>query len=123
MGDDSARFSGGPGYRLVDRIELRDPTQGFRRDWRAGRLVNVKELAPCVRPTGCQHDVATVGQPLEPGITVNLQNAAECFEVRGGPLPPAVGTVEVDGCPVIGPPPMPIVSWIKPQTPRPCGTP
>jgi hypothetical protein len=27
------------------------------------------------------HDVATRGQPLEPSITVNLQNAVECFEV------------------------------------------
>jgi hypothetical protein len=27
------------------------------------------------------HDVASRGQPLEPSITVNLQNAVECFEV------------------------------------------
>ena len=48
--------------------------------------MNVKELAPSVRPTGRQHDVATRGQPLKSSITVNLQNAAECFEMRGGPL-------------------------------------
>src|SRR5215471_1140603 len=52
---------------------LGDAAQSFRRDWRAGRFVNVKELAPCVCPTGRQHDVATLGQPLESGVTVNLQ--------------------------------------------------
>jgi hypothetical protein len=72
--------------------------------------VNVKELAPGVGPTGRQHNVATLGQPLESGITVNLQNAAECFEVRGGPLRLAIGTVEVDGCRWIGPTPRPIVA-------------
>src|SRR5262249_27932282 len=68
-----ALFGSAPPYRLLDRIELGDAAQSFRRDWRAGRFVNVKELAPCVCPTGRQHDVATLGQPLESGVTVNLQ--------------------------------------------------
>jgi hypothetical protein len=45
--------------------------------------IHLVELAPRVRPTGCQHNVATHGQPLEPGIAVDLQNAAEAFEVSG----------------------------------------
>src|SRR5215813_31899 len=77
-----------------------------------------KELAPCVCPTGRQHDVATLGQPLESGVTVNLQNAAECFEVRGGPLRLPIGTVEVDGRRWIRPTPRPIVACINPQSAR-----
>ena len=78
----------------------------------------VEEFAPCVRPTGRQHDIATLGQPLESGITINLQDAVECFEVRGGSLRLAIGTVEVDDCRWIGPAPRPIVARINPQSAR-----
>ena len=67
-----ALFGGTTPDGLFDRIEFRDPTQGFRCDWRTGRLVHVKELAPCVRPAGRQHDTATRSQPFESGITINL---------------------------------------------------
>src|SRR5207253_10288603 len=69
-----------------------------------------------VRPTGRQHDVATRGQLLKSSITVNLQNTLEFFEVRGGSLRLAIGTVEVDGCRWIGPAPWPIVARIDPQS-------
>ena len=88
---------------MLPRIEVSmalssgDPTQDFRRDWRAGRLVHVKELAPGVRPTGRQHDIAARGQPLEPGITINLQDAMKSFEVRGGSIRLAIGTAGIPG--------------------------
>src|SRR5947209_2312150 len=55
-------------------------------------------------------------QPLESGITVNLQNATKSFEVGGGSLRLAIGTVKVDGCRRIGPTPRPIVARIDPQS-------
>src|SRR5205814_5969201 len=66
--------------------------------------------------TGGQEDIATRGQLLEPGIAVDLQNAAESFEVRGWTLRLAIGTVEVDGRRRIGPGPGPIVARIDPQS-------
>src|SRR5258708_13832527 len=80
--------------------------------------MHIEELAPRVRPTGCQHDLATLSQPLEPGVTIDLQNAMECFEVGGGSLRLAIGTVEVNRCRRIGSAPRPIVSRIDPHSPH-----
>src|SRR6266511_4723704 len=110
-----ALFGGAPADRPLDRIELGNPAQGFGGDRRAGRLVQIIELPSRVRPTGCQQDVATRGQPLEPGIAVDLENAAESFEVRSWALRLAVGTVEVNGRRRIGPGPGSIVARIDPQ--------
>src|SRR5262249_3913095 len=90
-------FRGTSSDGLLERIKLADPAQSFGGDWRAGRLVQVVELTACVCPTGGQHDLAPRGQPLESGVTVNLQNAAESFEMRGWPLRLAVGAVKIDG--------------------------
>src|SRR5262249_58738707 len=83
---------------------------------RAGRLVQVVELPARVCPTGGQYDLAPRGQPLESGVTVNLQNAAESFEMRGWPLRLAVGAVKIDGGRRIGPAPGPVVARIDPQS-------
>ena len=63
-----ALFGGAPPDGPLDGIELGDPAQGFGSDRRAGRLVQIIELSPRVRPTGGQEDIATRGQLLEPGI-------------------------------------------------------
>src|SRR5262249_35032047 len=109
-------FRGASSDGLLERIKLADPAQSFGGDWRAGRLVQVVELTACVCPTGGQHDLAPRGQPLESGVTVNLQNAAESFEMRGWPLRLAVGAVKIDGGRRIGPAPGPVVARIDPQS-------
>src|ERR1700740_1013771 len=73
------------------------------------------KLPASVCPTGCQHNVAAHGQPFESGVTVNLQNATESFEVRGGSLRLAVGAVEVDRGRRIWSVPRPIVARIDPS--------
>src|ERR1700739_4870544 len=78
--------------------------------------MQVVELPAGVGPTGCQHDTAAHGQPFESGVTINLQNAAESFEVRGGSLRLAVGAVEVDGGRRVWSAPRPIVARIDPQS-------
>ena len=75
--------------------------------------MQVVELPACVCPAGCQHDVAARGQPFESGVTVNLQNAAECFEVKGRSLRLAVGAVVVDRGRRIGSTPRPIVTRVE----------
>ncbi len=64
---------------FLDGIELGDPTQGLGGDRRAGRLVEVIELASGMRPACGEDDVAACGERLEPGITVDLQYALEAF--------------------------------------------
>src|SRR5438034_8290875 len=103
---------------LLDCIKLADPAQNFGSDGRPGGLMQVVKLPACVCPTGCQHDVAVCGQPFEAGVTVNLQDAAECFEVSGGALRLAIGAVEVDGGRRIAPAPRPIATRVEPQSAR-----
>jgi hypothetical protein len=110
----SALFSSMSPNGLLDCIKLADPAQGFSGDRRPGRLMQVVKLPASVCPTGCQHDVAAHGQPFESGVTVNLQNATESFEVRGGSLRLAVGAVEVDRGRRIWSVPRPIVARIDP---------
>ena len=55
------------------------------------------------------------GQPFEAGIAVDLQDAAESFEVSGRTLGLAIGAVEVDGRRRIGPAPGPVVARVDPQ--------
>src|SRR5262249_52989362 len=109
-------FSGTSSDGLLDRIKLADPAQSFGSDGRAGRLVQVVELPARVCPTGGQYDLAPRGQPLESGVTVNLQNAAESFEMRGWPLRLAVGAVKINGGRRIRPAPGPVVARIDPQS-------
>ncbi len=59
--------------------------------------------------------VTANSQLLEPGITVDLQNAAESFEVSGWALRPAIRTIEVDGGRWVWPGPRAIVARINPE--------
>ena len=111
-----ALFSGAPPYRGLDGIKLGNPAQGLGGDRRASRLMDVIELPPRMGPTGGQDDIATRGQPFEPGITVDLQNAVESLEVRSRALRLAIGAIEVDGRRRIGATPRPIVARIDPQS-------
>ena len=55
--------------RLIDGIDPGDATDRFTGDRRAGRLVDIVELASGVRPAGGEHN-PVAGQLLEAGIAV-----------------------------------------------------
>src|SRR5690606_34976637 len=76
-----------------DLVECTDPGEGLLRDRRAGRLVDVVELAPNVRPTSSLHDTARLVKTIEAGIAVRLQNAAEALQVLGRVSRLAIGRV------------------------------
>jgi hypothetical protein len=67
--------------RGFDRVEFCDPAERLGSDRRAGRVVHLVEFAPGVRSTGGKYDVAACGPPLEPGVAVDLEDAAEPLKV------------------------------------------
>jgi len=79
----------------LDRIELGNPPQRLGRDGRAGRLVDLVEPAPRMRPAGREPDVGA--ELLEPGIAVDLDHTFELGQMGGRPLGLPVGAVEIDG--------------------------
>ncbi len=99
----------------LDRIELGDAPQRFGRDRRAGRLMHLVELAPRVGPAGCELDVAAVAEPIEAGITVDLNDALELGQMRSGTLGLAIGTVEIDRRRRIGSIPGPVIAGVDPE--------
>src|SRR5215467_5371760 len=66
-------------------------------------------------PEGSEHHRAARGQPLEPGIAIDLQDARKAAEVRGRSLSLAIRAVEVDSRRRLWAGPRPIVSRIDPQ--------
>jgi hypothetical protein len=75
---------------LLDRIELGNAPQRLRRNGRAGRLVDLVELAPRMGPARGQLDTAGA-EPLEPGITVDLNDASEPRQMSSRTLGPTIG--------------------------------
>jgi len=67
-----------------------------------------------MRPTGGKQDVAASGEPFEARVAIDLENAAESFEVSSRTFRLAVGAVEVDGRWRVGTGPSPIVARIDP---------
>src|SRR5262249_7722683 len=67
---------------LLDGIEFTNTPQRLSRNGRAVCLEEFVEVAPRVRPTSGQDDIAAFLQPLEAGIAVNVQNAGELFQMR-----------------------------------------
>ena len=68
----------------LDLIEFGDPLQRLGGNWRRGGMVEVKELAPDMRPAEGELDRARrprPAQPVEPGIAVDLQHPGELGEV------------------------------------------
>ena len=66
-----------------DGVEFADAAQRLYRDRRVRGLRHVIELAPRVAPACGEHDVTFLRQRLEPGIAVDMKNAAEPLEMRG----------------------------------------
>jgi len=66
-------------------------------------------------PAGCKHHRATRGQPLEPGIAIDLQDALKAAEMRGRSLSLTIRAVEIDSRRRLRTGPRPIVPRIDPQ--------
>src|SRR4051794_29174735 len=61
-------------------VELADPAQRLRGEWRAGGLVDLVKAPSAMRPAKGELDLvrrATRQQALEPAVTVDLQDASE----------------------------------------------
>jgi len=58
--------------------------------------VHLIELSPRVAPARRQLDIAAVAKPLEAGIAVDLKDAFEVRQMRGGTFGPTIGAVEID---------------------------
>ena len=54
------------------------------------------KLPSGMRPASREHNVAAVSQPFEAGITIDLQSAAESFEMSGWTLGTAIGAVDIN---------------------------
>jgi hypothetical protein len=82
----------------LDRIQLADPHQNFRRQRRLGGDILLVEVAAHVRPAKRQRHrlvSARLGQLLEPVVAIDLQHAAEPCEMPGRTLVLAVVRVDV----------------------------
>jgi hypothetical protein len=67
----------------LDRVERGDASQCFGRDGGAGCLMHLVEFAPRMGPACRQLDIAAGTQPLEPGVTVDLNDSSELRERPG----------------------------------------
>lgn len=82
--DPSAPFGGPAVDPFLDRVELGDAAQGLRCNRRARGLMQLVELAPDVRPTRGKRDLSARGPPLEAGIAIDMQDAAEAAGCTAG---------------------------------------
>lgn len=88
-------YDGGPAPDSgLDRIELGNTPQRLGRDGRAGRLMDLVELTPRMRPAGREPDIAAFAETIEPGIAVDLDHAFELGQMGGRPLGLPVRAVE-----------------------------
>jgi hypothetical protein len=84
----------------LDRVELADAHQHLGGQWRGGGGKELVERPPHVGPAERQPHRAVgaiPGQPLEPGIAIDLEHAAEVGQVSGGTRTLAVLGIHV-GC-------------------------
>ena len=65
----------------LDRIEPGDAAQRLFGNRRPGGLGHVVELAPRVRPAGCERHFGARGNLLEPGIPIDMKNTLEVPEM------------------------------------------
>src|SRR6185503_12227261 len=97
----------------LNPIELGNAPQGLGRDGRAGRLMDLVELAPRMGPTGREPDVCA--ELLEAGISVDLHHAFELDQMGHGTLGLAIGAIEIDRSRRVWSAPGTIVTSIDPK--------
>ena len=78
------------GDGFLDPVELADAVEGLLGDRRAGRGMDVEELAPDMGPTGGFGDPVAGEQLVEPGIAVGMDDAGELLQVSSRMLAFAV---------------------------------
>src|SRR5271167_2366576 len=104
-----------------DLIEIANALQHLGCERRLGGGVKVVELPPHMSPAKCQRyrSVRTrPGQPLEPGITIDLKYAAEPGQMLGRMRALAVLGVDIGGDRMAGAAPRPVIDRIAPQPSR-----
>jgi hypothetical protein len=89
------------GWRLnvnvsFDGIEFADTAQGLYRDRRVRGLRHFIELPSRLAPACGEHNVPFLRQRLEPGVTVDMKNAAEVLEMRSRTFSFAVWRIQID---------------------------
>src|SRR6266540_4458110 len=103
---------------FLDGIELANSPQRLSRNRRAVCLEEFVEVAPRMRPTGGQDDIAARLQPLEAGVAIDVENPGEVFQMRRRPLALAVRREHEDRCRRRWSAPRPLVARIHPKPSR-----
>src|SRR6187431_1978268 len=111
-----AAFVGGQAANVgFDGIERSDADQRLGGD-RCRRLrLDVVELPPHMAPAEGEYDVAGFGEVLIGAVAVDLQRAAEAFEMPGRPRVLAVGCIDIGDARRSVAGPGPLVACIGPQ--------
>lgn len=83
-----------------------------RRHLSLGDLI---KFAPRMRPAGGKLDLAAGGQPLEPGIAIDVKHALKLPEMRFRPFGPPIRCVDEDRCQRIRAAPPALLAGIGPE--------
>ena len=104
--------------RQIRWHKVRRTAQRFRRDRRVRGLRHVVELSSRVAPVCGEHDVPFLRQWLEPGIAVDMKNAAEALKMRGRMFSFAVRRTQVDRSRRLGSAPCSLLAGVHPKPSR-----
>ncbi len=101
----------------LDRIQRADPLQSFQGKRRLRCRKNVVELPPCMRPTkGQRRSVVRAGdKTAKSGVTIDLKQPAEAFQMARRMLALAIFAVGVGSRWMTRPRPRTIIDCIAPQ--------
>src|SRR5215475_13405753 len=103
--------------RFFDPIELTNAIERLFGDRRAGSGMDIKKLAPDMRPTAGLDDAVAGKQLVEPGIAVGMDDAGERVEVGTRMFTFAVGRVAEQRGRRSGPGKRSLVADVDPEPP------
>ena len=113
-------FGGMAADLALDRVERLDLRQHLGRERRLGGDVELVKVPPHVGPAEREADRAVgavARQPLEPGIAIDLQHAAECRQMPGGTHALAILGVDVGRHRGRRAAPWPVIDRVAPEPP------
>ena len=99
----------------LDGTEFANSPQHLSRNRRAICLEEFVEVAPRMRPTSGQDDVASGLQPLEPGVAIDVEDSRELLQMRRRTLALAIRRKHKDGCRRSGSAPRSLVTRVHPK--------
>ena len=102
----------------LDGLELADLAQGFCCHGRRRGFGHIVELASRVAPTSCERDALFVGQLLEAGISVHMQDALEGGKMCDRSLGLAVRREQINSCRRFRSAPRPLLACVDPEPSR-----